>query len=63
MTIVDGAVSKKRKIILTDKLSQGLRLVHAAVTREMEQEEEQLLRRIRPASPDEFKVLAGRDEI
>ena len=51
-------VSKKRKIILTDKLSQGLKLVHAAVTREMEQEEEQLLRRLRPASLDEFEVVS-----
>lgn len=51
-------VSKKRKIILTDKLSQGLKLVHAAVTREMEQEEELLLKRMRPASPDEFEVVA-----
>jgi len=51
-------VSKKRKIILTDKLSQGLKLVHAAVTREMEQEEEQLLRRVRPASPEDFEVVA-----
>jgi len=50
-------VSKKRKIILTDKLSQGLKLVHAAVTREMEQEEELLLKRIRPASPEEFEVV------
>ena len=36
-------VSKKRKIILTDKLSHGLRVVHAAVTKEMEEEEERLL--------------------
>ncbi len=36
-------VSKKRKIILTDKLSHGLRIVHAAVTKEMEEEEERLL--------------------
>jgi hypothetical protein len=36
-------VSKKRKIILTDKLSQGLKIVHAAVTKEMEEEEERLL--------------------
>ncbi|MFN7693288.1 MAG: PIN domain-containing protein [Burkholderiales bacterium] len=50
-------VSKKRKIILTDKLSQGLKLVHAAVTREMEQEEELLLRRMRPAAPDDFEVV------
>ncbi|WP_217272599.1 hypothetical protein [Shewanella sp. DC2-4] len=32
-------VSQKRKIILTDKLSQGLKIVHAAVTKEMEEEE------------------------
>ena len=51
-------VSKKRKIILTDKLSQGLKLVHAAVTREMEQEEELLLKRMRPALPEEFEVVA-----
>ncbi len=36
-------VSKKRKIILTDKLSHGLKIVHAAVTKEMEAEEERLL--------------------
>ena len=36
-------VSKKRKIILTDKLSVGLKIVHAAVTKEMEEEEEKLL--------------------
>ncbi|WP_407276388.1 PIN domain-containing protein [Halothiobacillus sp. DCM-1] len=36
-------VSKKRKIILTDKLSQGLKIVHAAVTKEMEAEEDRLL--------------------
>ena len=36
-------VSKKRKIILTDKLSAGLKVVHASVTREMEEEEERLL--------------------
>ena len=50
-------VSQKRKIILTDKLSQGLKLVHAAVTREMEQEEERLLARIRPALPEDFDVV------
>ena len=50
-------VSQKRKIILTDKLSQGLKLVHAAVTREMEQEEERLLSQIRPASAEEFETL------
>ncbi len=36
-------VSKKRKIILTDRLSKGLQLVHAAVTREMVEEEEMLI--------------------
>lgn len=51
-------VSLKRKIILTDKLSQGLKLVHAAVTREMEQEEERLLARLRPAAPEEFDVVS-----
>jgi PIN domain len=50
-------VSKRRRIILTDKLSQGLKLVHAAVTREMEQEEEQLLRSIRPAISEDFEVV------
>lgn len=39
-------VSKKRKIILTDKLSAGLKIVHAAVTKEMEEEEEKLLAEI-----------------
>lgn len=36
-------VSKRRKIILTDKLSHGLKLVHAAVTQEMEDEEAKML--------------------
>ncbi|MFZ3084132.1 PIN domain-containing protein [Rhodoferax ferrireducens] len=36
-------VSRKRKIILTDKLSQGLKVVHAAVSKEMEEEEKRLL--------------------
>ncbi len=39
-------VSQKRKIILTDKLSQGLKIVHAAVTKEMEEEEERLIAEI-----------------
>lgn len=39
-------VSQKRKIILTDKLSAGLKIVHAAVTKEMEEEEEKLLAEI-----------------
>ena len=36
-------VSKRRKIILTDKLSRGLKIVHAAVTKEMERAEEEFL--------------------
>src|SRR5690606_36997114 len=39
-------VSKKRKIIITDKLSYGLKLVHAAVTQEMEREEQKFLAEI-----------------
>lgn len=46
-------VSQKRKIILTDKLSQGLRIVHAAVTREMEEEEARL---IAERAPAEIKI-------
>lgn len=36
-------VSQKRKIVLTNKLSVGLKIVHAAVTKEMEEAEDQLL--------------------
>lgn len=36
-------VSKRRKVMLTDKLSLGLKIVHAAVTKEMERAEEELL--------------------
>jgi hypothetical protein len=39
-------VSKKRKILLTDRLSKGLKVVHAAVTKEMEDEEEKLMAEI-----------------
>lgn len=39
-------VSKKRKIILTDKLSAGLKIVHASVTKKMEEEEEKFLAEI-----------------
>lgn len=39
-------VSKKRKVILTDKLSVGLKVVHASVTKEMEEEEEKLIAEI-----------------
>lgn len=50
-------VSKKRKIILTDKLSVGLKTVHAAVTQEMEDEEALLLAKISPATVDEFEPI------
>lgn len=46
-------VSQKRKIILTDKLSQGLKIVHAAVTREMEEEEARV---IAERTPVELKI-------
>ncbi|MGL4881018.1 MAG: hypothetical protein ACRC8K_08125, partial [Waterburya sp.] len=36
-------VSQKRKILLTHKLSIGLKIVHAAVTEEMIQAEQQLI--------------------
>lgn len=36
-------VSRKRKIILTEKLSMALRMVHAAVTKEMEEEENRII--------------------
>lgn len=39
-------VSKRRKIVLTDKLSAGLKIVHASVTRDMEEEEEKRLAEI-----------------
>ncbi len=39
-------VSKKRKIILTDRLAKGLKIVHAAVTEEMEKEEERMISEI-----------------
>jgi predicted nucleic acid-binding protein len=52
-------VSHKRKIILTDKLSHGLKLVHAAVTQEMEKEEAALLLEIqRAAGPGDPEALA-----
>lgn len=50
-------VSQKRKIILTDKLSVGLKTVHAAVTQEMEDEEALLLTRIAPAAAEDFDPL------
>jgi len=46
-------VSKKRKIIVTDKLSQGLKVAHAAVTKEME-EEERLLAQI----SEDFEIIS-----
>lgn len=48
-------VSKKRKIILTDKLAQGLKVVHAAVTKEMVEEEERLI----AAMFDDIEDLPG----
>ena len=39
-------VSQQRKIILTDKLSFGLKTVHAAVTKEMEEEEARVMAEI-----------------
>ena len=45
-------VSKKRKIILTDKLSYGLKVVHASVTKEMEEEERRLIAEHIAAFPD-----------
>lgn len=36
-------VNRRRKILLTHKLSVGLKIVHASVTREMEEAEEQLI--------------------
>lgn len=50
-------VSKKRKLILTDKLSTGLKIVHAAVTKEMEEEEERILAEI----ANEFEDLVQHD--
>jgi hypothetical protein len=37
-------VSRNRKIILVNKLSEGLRIIHANVTREMEEAEQQLIK-------------------
>ncbi len=39
-------VSQKRKILLTNKLSEGLKIVHAAVSKEMEEAESELLVKI-----------------
>lgn len=50
-------VSKKRKIILTDKLSVGLKTVHAAVTKEMEEEEKRMI----DALMREFDVIEDED--
>jgi hypothetical protein len=36
-------VSRKRKIILTEKLAKALKMVHAAVTKEMEEEENRMI--------------------
>ena len=48
-------VSKKRKIILTDKLAGGLKVVHASVTSEMEEEE----RRMMAELLDGFEDVSG----
>lgn len=45
-------VSKRRKMILTDKLSRGLKIVHAAVTNEMEKAEEEFLTEVGHDLPD-----------
>lgn len=39
----NARVSQKRKIFLTSKLSEGLKIVHATVTKEMEDEENRLI--------------------
>lgn len=45
-------VSRRRKILLTHKLSWGLKIVHAAVTEEMEKAEQQLIES--QNNPDNF---------
>jgi predicted metal-dependent hydrolase len=53
-------VSQKRKIILTASLAEGLKIVHAKVTKEMEEEEERIMK-------EEFErvlaeILSNRDD-
>ncbi|MCP9836388.1 DUF4935 domain-containing protein [Cyanobium sp. N.Huapi 1H5] len=45
-------VSRKRKIILTEKLAIALKLVHAAVTKEMEEEEDRIIAEVVDSSPE-----------
>jgi predicted nucleic acid-binding protein len=45
-------VGRKRKIVLTEKLSMALRLVHAAVSKEMEEEENRVIAQVIDGSPD-----------
>lgn len=51
-------VSYKRKIVLTDRLSVGLKEVHAAVTKEMEEEEARILVKTNKTAGDEFPIEA-----
>ena len=39
-------VSQKRKILLTNSLSEGLKVVHAKITKEMEEEEKNSLKEL-----------------
>jgi hypothetical protein len=45
-------VSRTRKIVLTDKLAIALKLVDAAVTKEMEEEEERIIAEVIGDFPD-----------
>lgn len=45
-------VSFKRKVILTDKLAKALRMVQAAVTKEMEEEENRMIAEVPDSSPE-----------
>lgn len=45
-------VSFKRKLVLTDKLAKALKMVHATVTKEMEEEENQMIAEVPDCSPD-----------
>lgn len=50
-------VSRRRKILLTDKLSKGLKIVHAAVTKEMEDEENRVIRERAAGKGEETPIL------
>lgn len=45
-------VSFRRKVILTDKLAKALRMVQAAVTKEMEEEENRMIAEVPDCSPE-----------